>query len=190
MKSIKSVAVLVGIGIFLFAGTLYAAEKGQGEKPSIEKSRLITVTATVEAVDAANRTVTLKGPDGKVATVKVGDQVKNLDQVKAGDKVVAKYYEALAIRVTKEGQKGASVEESAARAKPGHKPAGAVAEVTTMTAVVKGIDKKGSTVTLQGPEGNIRTIKVRDPKNLENVAVGDHVTITYTEAVAISVKKP
>lgn len=181
---------MVGIGVLLLAGSLYAAEKGQGEKPSIDKGRLVTVTATVTAVDPAERTVSLKGPEGKIVTVKVGDQVKNLDQVKVGDQVVAKYYEAIAVRVTKAGQKGASVEESAARAKPGQKPAGAVAQETTMTAVVETIDKKDSTVTLQGPEGNVRTIKVRDPKNLENVDVGDHVTITYTEAVAVSVKKP
>jgi len=31
---------------------------------------------------------------------------------------------------------------------------------------------------------------VRDPKNLENVKVGDQVEITYTEALAISVQKP
>ena len=34
------------------------------------------------------------------------------------------------------------------------------------------------------------TIKARDPRNLERVAVGDLVEITYTEAVAVSVDKP
>jgi ribosomal 50S subunit-recycling heat shock protein len=189
MKTLKSAALSVGIGVFLFAGILYAAEKGQGGKPSIEKTRLVTVTATVEAVDPARRTLTLKGADGKVVTVKVGDQVKNLNQVKVGDQVVAKYYEALAIRVSKAGQTGASVEESEAKAKPGQKPAGAIVQATTITAVVKEINREDSTVTLQGPEGNFRTIKVRDPKNLKNVDVGDHVTITYTEALAISVQK-
>jgi hypothetical protein len=32
-------------------------------------------------------------------------------------------------------------------------------------------------------------VKVQDPKNLENVKVGDQVAITYTEALAISVEK-
>lgn len=190
MKTIRSVAVWVGLGVFLFAGILYASEKGQGEKPSMKTGGLVTVTAKVEAIDPASRTLTLKGPKGNVVTIKVGDQVKNLDQVKVGDQVIAKYYEALAIRVTKAGQKGASVEESTEKAKPGQKPAGAVARKITMTAVIKEINKKDSTVTLQGPEGNIRTIRVRNPKNLENVDVGDHVTITYTQALAVSVKKP
>jgi DNA-binding NarL/FixJ family response regulator len=42
---------------------------------------------------------------------------------------------------------------------------------------------------LRGPKGNVETYKVQDPKNLENVKVGDQVVITYTVAVAISVEE-
>jgi len=45
--------------------------------------------------------VTVKGPKGNVNTVKVGDHVKNLDQVKVGDQVVVRYTEAVAISVEK-----------------------------------------------------------------------------------------
>ncbi|MCK7506097.1 MAG: hypothetical protein MZV70_19805 [Desulfobacterales bacterium] len=44
-------------------------------------------------------------------------------------------------------------------------------------------------MTLKGPEGNKETIKVKDPKNLKKVKVGDNVVISYTEALAISVEK-
>jgi hypothetical protein len=44
--------------------------------------------------------------------------------------------------------------------------------------------------TLRGPEGKVVDVKVRNPKNLENVKEGDQVVITYTEAVAVSVEKP
>jgi hypothetical protein len=43
-------------------------------------------------------------------------------------------------------------------------------------------------VTLKGPEGKTQEIKVKDPKNLENVKVGDQVAFTYTEALAVSVE--
>jgi hypothetical protein len=36
----------------------------------------------------------------------------------------------------------------------------------------------------------VTTFKARDPRNLERVAVGDLVEVTYTEAVAVSVDKP
>ena len=83
-----------------------------------------------------------------------------------------------------------SAAEEAARAKLGEKPAGAGARVTTIVATIVGIDKAAGTVTLQGPTGRATTIKARDPRNLERVAIGDLVEITYSEAVAVSVEHP
>jgi hypothetical protein len=47
------------------------------------------VTAEVVSVDAAAKTITIKGDDGQPKTVPVqGDAVKSLETVKAGDHVV------------------------------------------------------------------------------------------------------
>src|SRR5262249_36783297 len=104
----------------------------------------------------------------------------------------ASFYESLAYEVKKPGTAtpGASVAEDAARAKLGEKPAGAAGRVTTVVTTITGIDKAAGTVTLQGPTGSATTVKARDPRNLDRVAVGDLVEITYTEAVAVSVDKP
>jgi len=102
-----------------------------------------------------------------------------------------KYHQSIAVQVTKPGAaEGSQVKETVTRAKPGEKPAGAVAKQVTVTATVEKIDKKKMIATLKGPEGKVVDVKVRDPKNLENVNVGDQVVITYTEAVAVSVEKP
>jgi len=58
-----------------------------------------------------------------------------------------------------------------------------------VTAKIKAIDKKNNTVTLKGPKGNLKTVKVKDPSNLDKVKVGDLVQITYTEALAIGVEE-
>ena len=47
------------------------------------------MTAKIEAVDVANRVVTVKGPLGRTVSLKVDDRVKNLAQVKVGDEIVA-----------------------------------------------------------------------------------------------------
>ena len=60
-------------------------------------ARTATVRATVEAIDAANRQLTLKGPRGNVFAVAVDPQVRNLEQVKVGDSVVVRYFEALSL---------------------------------------------------------------------------------------------
>src|SRR5262245_18302652 len=59
------------------------------------------ITAAIEAVDAKNRIVVLRGPRGNTFAVLVGPEVKNLAQVKAGDTLEVDYYESVAIDVKK-----------------------------------------------------------------------------------------
>jgi len=163
----------------------------EAKKPTIKKENVATVKATVQAINLDTRVVTLKGPKGNVFDLKVGEEAKNLPQVKVGDVVVAKYYESLAVEVKKPGEPGGVMASGAvATAEPGAKPAGVVANQVTVTTTVEAIDPKKTHVTLKGPEGNSVKVKVQDPKNLKNVKVGDQVIITYTEALAISVDKP
>ena len=57
-------------------------------------AQAVDVTATIIALDAAKREMTLKGPDGKEATMVAGPEVKNYGQLKVGDKVDIQYVEA------------------------------------------------------------------------------------------------
>jgi len=194
----KKLFVFMAVVIFAlsFVGTVSAQEKkaesaAAGKKPSVYKEKVVTGTATVEAIDLEKRLVTLRRADGSVFDLAVGKEARNLPQVKVGDEVVVKYHQSIAVQVTKPGAaEGSQVKETVTRAKPGEKPAGAVAKQVTVTATVEKIDKKKMIATLKGPEGKVVDVKVRDPKNLENVNVGDQVVITYTEAVAVSVEKP
>ena len=193
----KKMIVVVAAALFAlsFAGMSLADEqvlitKGSANKPSIEKERLVSETATVQGVDLATRIVTLKGPKGKVFDVKAGDEVRNLEQVKVGDQVKAEYYQSIAVEVLTPGQAPGGIQASVEldRAKLGEKPAGIIGRQLTVTAKVEAINKTEMFVTLKGPEGKTLDVKVTDPKNLENVNVGDEVVITLTEAVAISVE--
>ena len=149
------------------------------------------VRGTVSAIDKDAGTVTLKGPKGNTLTLDVKDRQK-LDMIKVGDPVVAAYMEAVAFRVQKSGSAtpGVSVQESRVSSKPGETPAGAIGREVTATVTITAIDRKANTVTVKGPQGNTETIKVRDPKNLEGVKVGDLVEIMYTQALAVSLDKP
>ncbi len=148
------------------------------------------VTATVEQIDVEKRLVTLKDEKGEVTELAVPKKVRNLAQVKKGDLVVATYYEAIAYDVFKAGtdMPAPATAVASERAKLGEKPGGGVAEATTFTATIEAIDKAASKVTLKGPQGNKVTVKVKDPKKLDVVSVGDQVQITYTRALAISVE--
>ena len=67
-----------------------------GQKPGGVATRETTIVAEVVGVDAAKKTVSLKGPKGRVVDLDVNDP-EQLKLIKKGDKVEAVYAEALAI---------------------------------------------------------------------------------------------
>jgi hypothetical protein len=152
-------------------------------------ARVVTITASVEAIDAAERTVTLKGPRGNVVTLPVGPQVKNFDRIKVGDMVAVRYFEALSLELKKGGSgiRERSERQGAETAQPGQQPAAGAARQVTVMADVVAVDAKRQVVTLRGPKRTV-DLRVRDPKQIKLVKVGDQVEATYTEAVAVSVE--
>ncbi len=146
----------------------------------------VQVTATVVAIDKATRTVTLKGPHQTVDVI-AGDEVKNFDQIKVGDRVDVTYVEALTLELKKtKAPLTMSGEAGAVRAAPGSTPAGAVGHQITALCDVVDVNKKKSTITLKGPRGNVMELNVRNPDQFKVVKKGDQVEVTYTEAVAMS----
>jgi hypothetical protein len=166
-------------------GAVVASEPG---KATIV--RAAEMSAQVVSIDKASRTLTLKGPQGKVVDLVAGDEVKNFDQIKLGDMVVARYAQALSLelRKVKGMTSDVSVREGAAQAKPGERPAVAGARQVTAIAVVTALDPKQSTITLKGPRGNEVTLNVQNPDQFKVVKKGDQVEVTYTEALALSVE--
>jgi len=159
------------------------------DKPAMHQETMSSMEATVVAVDQTTREVTLQSTEGESVTFIAGDEVKNLAQVEVGDKLMLEYMEAVTVQVLDADQAkvGAETVAGAARAEPGEKPAGVIVSETTVVVVIEAIDKEHQKVTLKGPEGNSKTVKVRNPENLEKVAIGDKVRITYTEGLAVKI---
>jgi hypothetical protein len=151
-----------------------------------------TLTAKIEAVDQANRTVTVKGPMGRVVTLKVDPKVKNFAQVKAGDDIVLRYAEAVSVKLEKgtAGRSETVTTTGPVTAPAGVKPGAAIGQQTVIVANVQGVDAKRQEVLLQGPNGGYVEVKVKDPNVFNNVKVGDSVQVTYTEALVIDVVTP
>jgi hypothetical protein len=74
-----------------------AAQRG------VYEAKPVTITATIEAIDKANRAVTLKGPKGNSIEVNVADQMEGFNTLKVGDQVSATYFEAIVVEVSKPG---------------------------------------------------------------------------------------
>jgi hypothetical protein len=174
-----------------FAPQAWAQTSGMA---GVGETETITVRATVKAIDLDTRTVTLVGPQGETTTMKVGEQVQNLAQVKPGDTVIARYYESVAYVVAPPGTKlpEDTLAVAAARAVPGEMPAGGVAEKIVVTGLVVGVNPAAHTLSLVDPAGGeISTIAVRDPEYqqlLGTIKVGDTITAYVSEALVAAVE--
>ena len=151
----------------------------------------VEAMATVEKVDKSTRDITLKTGDGATSVVHAGPEVVNFDQIDAGDKIRIVYYESVAfdVKVPGTATPGVSMTGGAERAKPGQKPGTMGARVITVTATIDRIERNPDSVTLRDVDGKTRTVQVRNPKNLDNLKVGDLVEITLSQAVAIVVQE-
>jgi hypothetical protein len=187
--AVALVAALLAGGAFAQQPPVAAGAAVVSEPGKAAVVRGAEITAQVVAIDKTTRTVTLKGPKGNVVDVVAGDEVKNFDQIKVGDNVVARYVEAISLELKKTGAAGGvTVREEAAKAKPGERPAVAGARQVTAVADVTAVDPKKGTITLKGPRGNEFTLAVQNPDQFKVVKKGDKVEVTYTEAVALTVE--
>jgi Cu/Ag efflux protein CusF len=166
-----------------FGGTAAAAP---GRAAGASTAQII---ATVEAVDAPQRSVTLKGPKGNVQTMTVSEDVRNLAQVKVGDRVIVNYAQALALEL----RKGASgirerIERAGvARAAMIGRPIGSVGRQVDVLADVVVVNYNRQTLTLRSAKQTV-TLAVPDAAQLRSITTGDQVHAIYTEAFAVAVR--
>jgi len=151
----------------------------------------IALQTTIVQVDQANKTVTLKGPEGQEETIEVGSNVRDLSELKPGDKVDSHYLRAVALQLLSpddgepaiEYSGGAGATDDAGRAifESHH--------TETVTTVLSAIDVAHNAVTLVGADGHKRIIDVHQLKQhneLGKLKLGDLVRVTFVEATAIS----
>ena len=184
MRRIVRIPALIQLFVILVVGSLAASKVEAGKT----YEQLITVTATVEAIDVATREVTLKGPLGNLVTMTVGDKVQRLNEVQKGDQVIVEYYIGIAGELrpptAEEKAQPYVVVEDEARTPKGTAPAGAVARTVRVVATVEGLDLPSQTVTLKGPKGRYLTVRVDDPSKLAKAKLGDTVVVVAAEGLA------
>lgn len=163
-----------------------------GQQPGFGTERLKQISATVEAVNQEDRVLVLRAGDNTRMLVVAGPDVRNLEQVTAGDRVVARYREALAAQVVPRGESRSPARGTAtARAPEGERPGAATTRMISTTVTIDAVDTSFDTVTFKRPDGIVRTVAVQDPKATEfirGLKRGDEVEITYSEAVVLELR--
>ena len=150
----------------------------------------VTTSATVTAIDADKRKLTLQFPDGRKTTYKCGPEVVNFPQIRVGDQVKATLSEEAAIYIGSGAPPSDVVGAGVALAPVGYKPGGALVDTAQVTAKVTAVDAKHHKVTLQFADGTSKKVKVGKKINLADVPIGTDVTVQVSEGLAISVERP
>jgi hypothetical protein len=158
----------------------------RAQKP-VTIGEAITESFTIEAIDSATRTVTLKDKDGYLEDVVCGPEVQRFNELKVGQTVTFRYYESL-VTALKRADPAAKPSASAGMTRtPGKLPGGTISQQFTTTVTIEAIDPKVPSVTIRKPNGARSSFRVQDPKNIQGFKAGDTVEITYTQALAVSV---
>ena len=172
-----------------------SAQVSAPEPPAAPKDALpghfaearLTSTAEVTAIDAAKRMIELRGEGEEPQAYIVDKDVRNLDQVKVGDRVKVDQYVSTSIKILKTGELGDKEVAKIDRSEPGEKPGGVAVRTRTRIERVSSIFPDSKEFLTRNDKGRLTTWKVKDAKDLENLKSGDRVQFTAISALAVSV---
>ena len=157
-----------------------------------EMGRSVSAEATVEAVNRATREVTLRMPDGERETFAIGPEVRNLDRVRRGDRVVAQMSGAVSLALAEPGTTSRPMAAlGAQRREPGQRPGAGVGAAAGFRAKVIALNPQTGRVTFEGPGGQMRSILVRSPELrafVARLAPGDEVDVGVAEIASLTVE--
>ena len=171
----------------LVAGTSSALSAQSRTIPGEET----TITATVEAIDATTRTLTVKSSRGNFVPIMVPKSVERFSEIKVGDTITARYYDNIVLRVKPAGEAAVDTTSESVTKGSGASPAATAATQRTITATIVAIDSNVPSITFKGEKVKwTYSSRVDDKAALAKVKVGDRVDITWTDALTVSVTSP
>jgi Cu/Ag efflux protein CusF len=175
------------VGIISAAVLVVTARTAMAQAKTV-RSEMRTETGIVESIDATNRVVTLKKADDTFVAVVAGPDIARFAELKVGDKVNARYYENVVVRVKQPGEPEVDNKVKATTGSEQAMPGGTKSRQRTITASITAIDPALPSITFTGPNGWKYTSLVQDKEALAKVKVGDKVDIVWTEALLLSLE--
>jgi hypothetical protein len=150
-----------------------------------------TTKASVQAIDAATREVTMVTSEGKTSKIIAGPKVKNFNQIQIGDQVTATVTKTVEVSLLEPGEtRGASQSSVSGSASEGTKPSAMRSDTAEATARIEALDAKQRKATLRFADGTAETFDVRKDIDMSKAHLGQEILIRSTEAVAVRVEKP
>ncbi len=162
------------------------------DEPRVRQTSL-QVTAEIVDIDYETRELSLRTAMGEVITLTASDEIKRFKEFEKGDQVVTTYVASLEgdlRQPTEEEKANPWVElDAAAIAELDELPGVGMGRVIQAVCTIEGMNRVLGTVTILDPRGKLHMIGDVEPEDMEGVNLGDSIIVTYTEAVAIELKK-
>jgi len=178
MKRIVAATAVIAFVVLGIAGTAFAQSRTlTGETQ--------TISATVEAINASTRTLTMKGPKGNFMDIVVPPEVKRFAEIKVGDTLTTHYFENLVIRKMEPGEKDVDTSTQAVTPGGAARPSGTASTQRRISAKVTALDPKVPSITFSGPNKWTYSARIQDRTVLGQIAVGDRVELTWTTALLV-----
>jgi len=149
-----------------------------------------TTTAVIQKIDVPDRFVVLRGDDGRDVGVVAPPEFTRLNELRVGDRVTITYYESTVYQLKGRHDRRPDVAEEVAGVESDSRlPGGTLSHQVIERVTVKAVDRTSGSITVTGPSGGTSVRRVSRPADLDGVKKGDHIDITYTEAVLASVSR-
>jgi Cu/Ag efflux protein CusF len=179
------------IAIASIAAPVYAQDTSLADAAQkvVSAAEPVHKQAEIIGIDAATRTLTLRGPKGATTTAVVSDQVRNFDQLKIGDKVDVLYKNALLVTASKAtgADKGIRKRVDTAVYAPASGANGfESSRQVEILATVESITRKNGTITLRGP-WRTDTFDIPHDLDTKNLKPGDTIHAVFVSAAAVEV---
>ena len=183
---------LLMLASLVLSVTVAGAQSPEPPRAQITRGGEVKLRGTIEAIDAAARTVTIRGDRGAVVTIDIPQSVTRFDQLKVGDVVSATYYDRVSVRPKAPGEPDVDrTEPPLTTTTPGALPGATVASQRVATVTLTAWDPATRMVTFTGPKGTVytrRLLETADASVMAGIKVGDRVDVTRTEAINVGVE--
>ena len=172
--------LLAAAALSLFAANAVAAEQ-KAAAVAVAQSEVVV---ELVSLDRDARIAVVRGPQGNTLTMKLPREAQNLDRVQPGDKFKMRYVEALALALNKGGTASSSQVQTVELAPRGARPGGMIVDTRQLVTTVTSVDRATRTIAVRGPQSEPISLKVvEEVKSFDEIAVGDTISVTYTEAL-------
>jgi hypothetical protein len=159
------------------------------QQPAGVVQEVFQVSGQVDRIDRAGRLITILSEGVVQAPIYAGPDLAVFDQLHRGDTVVVRYYDAYIVDVTPGARMGPIENSTADAEKRMTRPDASVMQQVRLVVTIDAIDITQGMVTYHGFDNRRVLRAVQHRQLLENLRVGDVVTITYTRARAVAIER-